>query len=131
MDYGETAMWGTIGGAVVGGVGGYVSYKEQNPKITHSWSTERKDYWKGQANNPNSAYYGNTRAAKGLAPIGSDGHSMVLHHPYGQSGAGLYTYYPMTRTDHMAFHGQYGYKGFHGGYPYSNFWEMLMRSFGG
>ena len=52
---------------------------------TPSWSTVRQRCWKNEALN-NSVKYSTSnvnRMKKGLAPIGSDGHSMELHHPKG------------------------------------------------
>ena len=41
---GESAMWSTIGGGAFGALGGFMQYKEQHPKIKHSWTTEKSRY---------------------------------------------------------------------------------------
>ncbi len=38
-DAGTEAMSATIGGAITGGIGGFLSHRDQYPKINHSWST--------------------------------------------------------------------------------------------
>ena len=114
---GETAMWSTITAGVVGGVVGYATFNEQHPKITHSWTTERNRYWQ-RVHGKNSAI------------IGSDGYPMQLHHPYGRSGAGFYYYIPLTRSEHLAFHKLYGFKGFALPYPYTNYWDLILRALG-
>lgn len=122
MDYGETAMWSTIGGGAGGMLGGAMSWAEQRPdiKATHSWSTESKRYWKSQGYSS--------------PPKGSDGKTMVLNHTYGRIGRGFYIYEPMTVTQHKAFHAMYGYGGPGGFYrtiPYTNFWELIRKALGG
>ena len=115
--YGETAMWSTLGSAIVGGVLGGFAYAEQHPKIKHSWATEARNYWK-------------SRGTDGHAMIGVDGYPKQLHHPYGRKGAGFYSYIEMTRTEHIAFHKQFGYHGFEKLYPYTNYFELILRILG-
>ena len=115
--YGESAMWSTITGGILGALGGFLQYKEQHPKINHSWTTERSQYWTKVHGSPN-------------AKIGSDGYPMQLHHPYGRSGAGFYSYYPLTRTEHIALHKIIGYSNFALPYPYINYIDLILRGLG-
>ncbi len=121
-DYGGEALAATIGGGFFGAYGGLSSWLEQRPdiKATHSWTKEYRDYW----------------AQQGLkkAPIGSDGKSKVLHHPYGRFGRGFYIYQEMTYTEHKNFHAIYGYGrngGFYKTIPYTNFWGIFRILIGG
>ena len=116
-DIGESAMWSTITGGILGALGGFLQYKEQHPKINHSWTTERSQYWTKVHGSPN-------------AKIGSDGYPMQLHHPYGRSGAGFYSYYPLTRTEHIALHKIIGYSNFALPYPYINYIDLILRGLG-
>lgn len=71
-----------------------------------SWSTVRQRYWKNQTHS-NPLKYSNenlSRMKKGLAPIGKDGFSMELHHPYGRKGKNFYKFTPLTRTQHRYIH---------------------------
>ena len=121
--YGENAMWSTAFGGMIGAFGGYLSYKQQ--AITHSWTTERKRYWINQSNNPKSQWYGNSRAAKGYAPI-VDGYPVQLHHTMGRGGANFYYYVEMTRSQHIQYHQIYGYKNFSSYTANINFWSLLF-----
>ena len=116
-DMGEGAMWSTIGGGALGALGGFLQYKEQHPKIKHSWTTEKSKYWIKVHGSPK-------------AMIGNDGYPMQLHHPYGRSGAGFYSYYPLTRTEHIALHKLIGYKNFALPYPYNNYFDLILRGLG-
>ena len=72
-----------------------------------SWTTVRKNYWKEQAATP-GGWFGNQRAARGLAPFSKDGSKMVLHHPSGREGTNLYRFIPMSMKEHNAFHKEFG-----------------------
>ena len=73
---------------------------------TPSWSTVRQRFWKNEAFYNSSAYSAPnvSRMRKGRAPIGSDGYSMELHHPYGRKGKNYYIFYPVTYTQHKWIH---------------------------
>jgi hypothetical protein len=75
-----------------------------------AWAKERRTYWKSEAKNPNTIFKGDNlnRIQKGLAPIGSDGYSIVLHHTEGIA-KNFYAYQAMTRTEHIALHRVIGY----------------------
>jgi len=68
-------------------------------KITYS--AAKAKYWRGIT--------GNNKAL-----IGSDGKSMVLHHPFGRIGDNLYRVRVMTQTQHMKFHNAEGYYFYNG-----------------
>jgi len=85
-----------------------------------SWTAVRNNYWKEQAVTPGK-WFGNPRAAKGLAPYADDGSKMVLHHPYGRGGRNLYTFIEMTAKEHNAFHIEFGR------YFYNNVWNFVKR----
>lgn len=118
-DQGEAAMWNTCASGGFGAIGCFISHKEQMSSLEHSWSTEAKRYWKSQGYD--------------ATPRGTDGESMVLHHPYGRYGSKIRIYEPMTRTNHTALHKQYGYGngGFNGYINFSNAWDYMKRYFGG
>jgi hypothetical protein len=71
-----------------------------------SWSTVRQRFWKNEAlNNPNSYSFNDLyRMKQGLAPIGADGFSMELHHPFGRKNGYFYVIEPLTRTEHRWIH---------------------------
>ncbi len=77
-----------------------------------SWTTVRNRYRKNEAlNNPfKYSTADRLRMSKGLAPIGSDGFSMELHHPNGRVGDDYFNFKPISRTEHMSRHQQWGYK---------------------
>lgn len=116
---GESALWATISAGLVGGFFGYLSFKEQHPKISHSWTTERKNYWKKLGSLDGSALFGN------------DGYKQVLHHPFGRAGAGFYNYIQLERTAHIQLHKIIGYKNFQLPFPYTNYWDIILRILGG
>ena len=122
-DYGEVALGSVCGATIMGGVGGYLSYQQQ--KVTHSWTTERRHYWKQSYNKPSSYGYLNDRAKNGLAPI-INGKPVQLHHTMGRSGANFYHYVEMTSSEHIQYHQMYGYKHFSFKTANMNIWEMLM-----
>ena len=91
-------------GARVGSSGRNSSVIQLNKNV--SYGTAKRQYWKSQVGKfPGQS----ARLLKGKAPIGVDGHSMVLHHPFGRGGANLYRVEVMTRTQHIAFHRLHGY----------------------
>ena len=70
-----------------------------------SWSTVRQRYWKNEAfYNPSKYPNDLGRMKKGLAPIGDDGFSMELHHPFGRKGANFYIFEPFTQSQHRYIH---------------------------
>ena len=71
-----------------------------------SWSTVRQRYWKNEAFSNASSYSPNDvqRMQKGLAPLGWDGHSMELHHPFGRDGDNFFIFEPLARTYHRYIH---------------------------
>ena len=72
---------------------------------TPSWSTVRQRFWKNEAMLHPDAFDGQiNRMQKGLAPIGPDGFSVELHHPYGRSGDNFFIFAPVTRTEHRLIH---------------------------
>ena len=73
---------------------------------TPSWSTVRQRYWKNEAYYNGSLYddFNFERIKKGLAPIGSDGFSMELHHPFGRNGDNFFIFEPLTQTQHRWIH---------------------------
>ncbi len=73
---------------------------------TPSWSTVRQRTWKNEAFYNPSMYSAAdiNRMKKGLAPIGPDGFSMELHHPFGRAGSNFFNYVPLSRTDHRFIH---------------------------
>ena len=72
---------------------------------TPSWSTIRQRYWKNEAFYHPELYPDDlARLKKGLAPIGSDGFSMELHHPLGRHGDNFFCFEPVTRTQHRWIH---------------------------
>ena len=115
-DAGKDAMSATIGGAITGAIGGFLSHSDQYPKINHSWSSEQKKYWGGKA------------------PKGKDGFSIELHHPFGRKGKGFYIYYPIERTAHQRLTIEeakiYG-KGIHPYPPFFDYWSFFRRIIGG
>ena len=82
-----------------------------------SWSAIRSRYWKNQANSKTSSgLYDLTqdnldRMAKGNAPIGHDGKPVVLHHVKGKA-VDMFDFVPISQTDNIAFHNQYGYRNY-------------------
>ena len=128
-DFMEEGNWGTVlsvaGSGVYGMIGGYFSWNEQMRK-DHSFDTERKRFWKSEANNPKSIYNDKERMSKGLAPDG-----YVLHHPYGRYGSKESIYVPITVEEHKAIHKMYGYGNGSGGYnqyyPFSDWWWIFRR----
>ena len=72
---------------------------------TPSWSTVRQRYWKNEAFYHPELYPDDLeRLKKGLAPIGDDGFSMELHHPFGRDGANFFIFEPLTQTQHRWTH---------------------------
>ena len=71
-----------------------------------SWSTLRSRYWKNQAFYNPLEYddFSLSRMKRGLAPIGEDGFSLELHHPYGRVGDNYYVFKPLTKTQHYLEH---------------------------
>ena len=76
------------------------------------WTTERRNHWKMQSEilevgSDQGAYIASqdniNRMARGLAPIGKDGVSVVLHHVQGILND-FYDYIELTRTDHITWH---------------------------
>ena len=78
----------TLFGGIIGGIGGLISYDDQLRGLGHSWTTERRKFFK---KNP------------------SISKSMVLHHPYGRRGANIRFYYPVTVEEHRMIHQKLGY----------------------
>ncbi len=114
LEAGPSVLFSTATGGAYGGISGYYAYQEQighNP----SWSTIQKKYWKDKD-------YSST-------PIGDDGYSMVLHHPYGWYGNKIKIFTEMTRTEHIQFHQMFGYGratgGYNAYYPFTNPWRWL------
>ena len=72
---------------------------------TPTWSTVRQRYWKNEAFYHPDLYPNDLeRLKKGLAPIGDDGFSIELHHPYGRGGDNYFIFEQVTRTDHRFIH---------------------------
>ena len=72
---------------------------------TPSWSTVRQRYWKNEAYYHPDIYGDQlNRLKKGLAPIGNDGFSMELHHPFGREGKNYFIFEPLTQTEHRLWH---------------------------
>jgi hypothetical protein len=70
-----------------------------------SWSTVRQRFWKNEALYHPDLYPNDIgRMKKGLAPIGEDGFSMELHHPFGRTGDNYFIFEPVTRTRHQQIH---------------------------
>ena len=138
-------MWGAITGAALGGIGAGASVgiksalagrsvlfagskaASSTSKVVDgskwagkSWTTVRKNYWKEQAATPGE-WFGNQRAARGLAPLSRDGSKMILHHPLGREGANLYKFIPMSMKEHKAFHSQFGR------YFYDGVWNLVRK----
>lgn len=74
-----------------------------------SWATLRQNYWKEQANDPNSEWYGNKNALNGKAPI-KNGQKIELHHPNGRKGSNMKNFKQMPQNEHRNFHKENGYR---------------------
>lgn len=118
-DYGESALYSTIGGGIFGAIGGKISHTQQRKGLDHSWSKEQKDYWKSQGHDS--------------TPLGSDGKPMQLHHPFGRDGSKISLYYPMEATEHQQLHrimgSGRGQGGFNQPYPFDNIWSFITDVF--
>ena len=75
-----------------------------------SWSTIRARWWKNEAFYSYDYYFseygqaGIDNMRKGLAPIGSDGAPLELHHPDGRDGSKYYVFDPVLRNWHIEHH---------------------------
>ena len=70
-----------------------------------SWSTVRQRFWKNEAHfHPERYKQDLARMKKGRAPIGADGYSMELHHPFGRAGENFFNFEPVTQTQHRWIH---------------------------
>lgn len=102
-----------------------VLYMDRLDKSNHSFSTERRNYWKSQDNNPDFDNNARNRMAKGLAPEG-----YVLHYPYGRAGHNWTIYEAITIEEHKAIHSMFGYgKGQGGYYQYIELFNFLRIIF--
>ena len=97
-------------------------YKKQNQiqRVNLAYNNscrgaQRRAYWKQRANSPDALnMYGERNISLmklGKAPIGANGHKMVLHHVEGIKNNFNFVV-EMTRTDHILFHQTFGYKNF-------------------
>ena len=94
MGYGETAMWSTLTGGVMGGIGGYISYREQIGNSSQAGFMTR-----------------NQRVAQRRALMKADAKNLVgkqISHIYGTYGNNRNYYIYQTPAEHRAFHAQYG-----------------------
>jgi len=125
-DYGETAMYSTIGAGAVGGLGGYLSFKEQIGNSSQQYhmtnsqrAAQRRAYWISQGHMDGKATPG-----------------MQINHIYGTFGNNRNYFVVQTAAEHRAFHAVYGYKTAGGAFNrinpnYNNFWEIIRRMLGG
>lgn len=125
MDYGESAMWSTLGAGILSGFGGYITYKErigtpnQAGFMTNSQrNIQRRGIWKEKGNE------------NGLASPG-----MQINHLYGTFGNNRNYYIIQSAKDHRAFHKLYGYKTFGGHFQrenpaYHNWWIVIKNMLG-
>jgi hypothetical protein len=124
LESGPSVLFSTFTAGAFGMYSGNFSWNQQMKGLDHSFTTERRRFWKSEANNPNSQFYGNERAIKGLAPDG-----YVLHHPYGRYGSKIGIYELVTVTQHKQIHATYGYGqrtcGFNNYYKFDNIWEWF------
>ena len=94
VEAGPSVLVSTVTGGLYGGIGWYLSYKEQIGS-NKPWSTIQKNYWK-------SKVYSH-------APDGGDGYPMELNHIYGRYGTKINIFEETTHTEHVRFHQLYGY----------------------
>ena len=132
VDYGETALWSTVGGGITGGIGGYITYKQQIGNYSQSGfmtkkqrDIQRRQFWISQASDPTSRFYENNRAIMGLTPEGYQ-----INHIYGTYGTNRNYIVIMTIEEHRYFHSIYGYKTAGGPFyrynpDFINFWEYI------
>ncbi len=83
----------------------------------NAWASERRSHWRQRSKSVTlNGDYGNfiattnniKRMARGAAPIGTDGASVVLHHLEGIAND-FYNYVEMTRKAHIELHKIIGY----------------------
>lgn len=74
-----------------------------------SWTTIRSNYWKQQANDPNSQWYQDEKALQGKSPI-VNGQKIILHHLNGRNGRNIEDFIEMPQNEHITFHRENGYR---------------------
>ena len=81
---------------------------------TGEWTKIRRNFWKSEAKGKRAQMYEKMtprnleRMTEGLAPIGRDGYSMVLHHTKGISND-INKFKVMMRNAHISWHKIHGY----------------------
>ena len=121
MGYGETAMWSTLSGGLMGGIGGYASFREQIGNSSQAGFMTKKQ-----------------RIAQRRALMKTDTKNLAgkqISHIYGTYGNNRNYYKYQTPAEHRAFHAQYGYKTNGGPFNrvnpfYHNWWLVLKMIFG-
>ncbi len=128
MNLGSEALSMTVTGGIIGGIGGYISYKQQigNPSqngfMTPNDRKQQREYiWKDLG------------YSEGHRPKGTD---WEISHIYGTFGNNRNYYEISHHPDHIAFHKLYGYKTNGGPFNrispnYINWWQLLKHILGG
>jgi RHS repeat-associated protein len=124
--HGEEALISSGAAGIYGAFAGYLSWQQQLKQSSSSWASIRTKYWKSESSNPNSPYFQNERASRGLSPIG-----ISLHHPYGRHGSKIDMFYPMPTSEHIGLHREYGSGWGSGGYnryyPFDFAWRFFRN----
>ena len=128
MNLGSEALSMTVTGGIIGGIGGYISYKQQigNPSqngfmTPNDRKQQREQIWKDLG------------YSEGHRPKGTD---WEISHIYGTFGNNRNYYEISHHPDHIAFHKLYGYKTNGGPFNrinpnYINWWQLLKHILGG